>query len=121
MTTAGISRRTWLKKGAVTAGGILAGMTLPASLQAKPAFGMKPFKGQYHLLEHYHIAPPDIENLKARLLANENPWGPSKKAMAAIAASASKGSRYVYSSSLKMVEILAAKENVLPENILIAP
>jgi histidinol-phosphate aminotransferase len=121
MTTAGISRRTWLKKGAVTAGGILAGMTLPASLQAKPAFGMKPFKGQYHLLEHYHIAPPDIENLKARLLANENPWGPSKKAMAAIAASVTKGNRYVYTSAFKMIELLAQKEGVGIEHILLAP
>ena len=116
-----ISRRSWIKQTAVTTTGLIAGMGLTNNVKANPAFGMKPYKSQYNLLENYHIAPPDIENLKARLLANENPWGPSKKAVAAIAASASKGSRYVYSSSLKMVEILAAKENVLPENILIAP
>jgi histidinol-phosphate aminotransferase len=119
--TSQISRRSWIKQTAVTTTGLIAGMGLTNNAKANPAFGMKPYKSQYNLLENYHIAPPDIENLKARLLANENPWGPSKKAVAAIAASASKGSRYVYSSSLKMVEILAAKENVLPENILIAP
>ena len=118
--TTNISRRTWLKNSAVTAGGLMATLGLPSVTQAKPAFGMKPFKGQYHLLEQYHIAPPDLENLKARLLANENPWGPSKKAVAAIAESAVKGNRYVYSSGLKMVGLLAEKEGVTPENIMIS-
>lgn len=121
MTTPGISRRTWLRQSAVTAGGIVTSLALPGTIEAKPAFGMKPYKGQYHLLEQYHIAPLDMENLKARLLANENPWGPSKKAVAAIAESASKGNRYVYKSCLKMIEILAQKEGVAPENILLAP
>ncbi|MBT1708029.1 histidinol-phosphate aminotransferase family protein [Fulvivirgaceae bacterium PWU5] len=121
MTTPGISRRAWLKRSTVTAGAVLTGMTLSESLLAKPAFGMAPFKGNYHLLEQYHIAPPDMENLKARLLANENPWGPSKKAVAAIGLAAAKGNRYVYSSCLKMIEILAEKEGVAKENILLAP
>jgi histidinol-phosphate aminotransferase len=120
MTTTTISRRGWLKQGMITAGGLAAGLSLTEPLAAKPALGMKPFKGQYHLLEHYHIAPAGWEDLKARLLANENPWGPSKKAMAAIAGSASKGNRYVYKSSLKMVEVLAQKEGVAPECILLA-
>lgn len=115
------SRRSWIKKSAIATVGLLAGQGLTRKAEGAPAFGMKPFKSQYNLLERYHIAPPDIENLKARLLANENPWGPSKKAVAAIAAAAQKGNRYVYNSVFKMVEILAAKENVLPENILIAP
>ncbi len=119
--TSHFTRRSWIKQTAITTGGLIAGMGLTKNLSAAPAFGMKPFKSQYNLMERYHIAPPDIENLKARLLANENPWGPSKKAVTAIAESASKGNRYVYSSSLKMVEILAKKENVSPENILIAP
>lgn len=116
-----LSRRSWIKHSALTTGGIIAGTGLVKNVFANPAFGMKPYKASYSLLENYHIAPPDIENLKARLLANENPWGPSKKAQAAIAASAVKGNRYVYSSGMKMVEILAAKENVSPENILISP
>src|SRR5688572_22934976 len=120
MTKTNISRRTWLKNSAVTAGGLMATLSLSTITQAKPVFGMKPFKGQYHLLEQYHIAPPDLENLKARLLANENPWGPSKKAVAAIAESAVKGNRYVYSSGLKMVGLLAEKEGVTPENIMIS-
>jgi histidinol-phosphate aminotransferase len=119
--TSQLSRRSWIKRSAFTTGGLIAGTGLIKNLFANPAFGMAPYKSSYNLLENYHIAPPDIENLKARLLANENPWGPSKKTQAAIAASVAKGNRYVYSSALKMVDILAAKENVSPDNILIAP
>jgi histidinol-phosphate aminotransferase len=121
MTPTELSRRAWIKNSAITMTGLVAGLGLIKNASANPAFGMKPYKGTYNLLENYHIAPPDIENLKARLLANENPWGPSKKATAAIAAAATKGNRYVYSSCLKMIDILAEKENVKPENILLAP
>jgi histidinol-phosphate aminotransferase len=114
-----VDRRTWLKRSALAAGGMLTGMSFVKELHAMPAFGMQPYLGQYHLLEQHPVIIQD-EIMKARLLANENPWGPSKKAIAAIAESASKGNRYVYNSSLKMVEILAAKEGVKPENVLLA-
>lgn len=120
MTTPGISRRAWLKNSAIATSGLLAGLGLTTTAAARPAFGMKPYKGHYHLLEDYHMPPADLENMKARLLANENPWGPSKKAVAAIAESAAKGNRYVYKSCLKMIEVLAAKEGVGIENILLA-
>lgn len=88
-------------------------------LSATPAFGMRAVNKRA-LFENYHVMPAEEMPLKARLLANENPWGPSKKAVAAIAESASKGNRYVYNSSLKMIEILAAKEGVSPDQVLLA-
>ncbi len=121
MTKTNSTRREWLKTTALSAGALFTGAALSTEAKAKPAFGMTPYKGHYHLLEKYHLAPPDLENMKARLLANENPWGPSKKAMAAIAAAASKGNRYVYSSAMKMVDLLAEKEGVPADHILIAP
>jgi len=114
------SRRNWLKQGALMAGGLMSAPALLPNLQARPAFGMKPYLGKYNLKE-YHVAPPDFSKIKVRLLANENPYGPSPKAIKAIAESASKGNRYVYSSSRKMEELLAEKEGVSPENILLAP
>jgi histidinol-phosphate aminotransferase len=120
MTKISTNRREWLKSTALSAGALIAAMAQPHELWATPAFGMKPYKGHYHLLEKYHIAPPDLENMKARLLANENPWGPSKKAQSAIAAAAVKGNRYVYQSAMKMVEILAEKEGVPADHIMIA-
>lgn len=119
--TKSTNRRDWIKNTALSTSALLTGLSLAGEAKAKPAFGMKPFKGQYNLLEKYHIAPQELEQMKARLLANENPWGPSKKAQAAIAAAAVKGNRYIYKSALKMVEILAAKEGVPVDHIMIAP
>jgi histidinol-phosphate aminotransferase len=111
-----LNRRNWLKTSALAAGGLVTGL----SLLDKQAFGMKPQSGNYALREQFLI-PPVVQNeLKARLLANENPWGPSKKAISAIKDAAVLGNRYVYNSSREMEEILAKKENVAPEQILLS-
>lgn len=119
MSTQTLNRRSWLKQSAFAASGVMTGISLVSEASAKPAFGMKPAYAS-GLVENYHIALQDRENMKARLLANENPWGPSKKAITAIAESASKGNRYVYGSTKKMVQMLAEKEGVGQENILMA-
>jgi histidinol-phosphate aminotransferase len=115
-----VNRRSWLKQSTLAAGGVLTGIAMVPELMAKPAFGMTPLNNNM-LFEKYHVMlQQDRENMKARLLANENPWGPSKKAVAAIAESAVKGNRYVYSSSKKMVDLLAEKEGVTSEQILLS-
>lgn len=114
-----VNRRSWLKRSALAAGGVMTGVAMVPELLAKPAFGMSPVYNNA-LFENYHVILQDRENMKARLLANENPWGPSKKAVAAIAESASKGNRYVYSSSRKLVSLLAEKEGVSSEQILLS-
>ncbi len=119
--TINLNRRSWLKYSALAAGGLVTASAFPTTSEAKPAFGLKPFNGKYHLLENYHITAAAQKDMKARLLANENPWGPSKKAIAAIAASAAMGNRYVYNSSMKMVDLLAEKEGVSKESILLSP
>ncbi len=113
-----LSRRNWLKT-SLTAGAALTGFGAMPSLFAKPAFGMEP-TGDYALLENYHVLAKANEPLKARLLANENPWGPSKKAIAAIAESATMGNRYVYGSTEKMIAKVIEREKVTPEQILLA-
>jgi len=112
-----LSRRNWLKTSALAAGSLVTGL----SVLENQAFGMKPYKGNYALREEF-LVPPIIKKdaLKARLLANENPWGPSKKAIAAIKEAAVMGNRYVYNSSREMEEILAKKEHVTPEQILLS-
>ena len=120
MKSNNVNRRTWLKQSALTAGSIITGLSITNEVFAKPAFGMTPVNGKAALVEKYRIPLQDRMSLKARLLANENPWGPSKKAISAITASASQGNRYVYNSSLKMIEILAAKEGVTKDNVLLA-
>lgn len=114
-----VNRRSWLKQSALAAGGMMTGLAMAPDVFGKQAFGMAPLN-RHMLSEQYHVIVQDRENMKARLLANENPWGPSKKAVAAIAESASKGNRYVYSSSRKMVDILSEKEGVGPDQILLS-
>ncbi|MBN8578544.1 MAG: hypothetical protein J0L66_16495 [Cytophagales bacterium] len=106
-----LTRRNWLRTSALAAGSLVTGL----SVLDKPAFGMTPFKGTYGLREDFF--PPAADEIKARLSANENPWGPSKNAVAAIAESATKGNRYVYNSSREMEELLAKKEGVSPDHI----
>lgn len=122
--TNNLNRRSWLKYSALAAGGVATSAALPSLTFGKPsgmpAMGMAPYKGSHSLMEN-HVIMADNPEIKARLLANENPWGPSKKAVAAIAASASMGNRYVYNSSAKMVDLLAEKEGVSADSILLSP
>lgn len=113
-----LSRRNWLKKSALASGSLMTTLAFGNELLAKPAFGMKPlFAPSLREYENFQ----DRSSLKARLMANENPFGPSKKAVAAIAESAAKGNRYPMDTAKKLAEILAAKEGVTTEHILIAP
>src|SRR5688572_25833378 len=114
-----VNRRSWLKRSALTAGGVMTGIAMVPDLLSKPAFGMSPLNANL-LYENYNFDSmlQDRESIKARLSANENPWGPSKKAVEAIAENAAKGNRYVYNSSRKMVDLLAAKEGVGTDQIL---
>ena len=124
MTNVTTSRRNWLKQGALLAGGLIGAPALwerAAARSHRRAFGMMPDQGRYHLTENHFVAPPDFSKIEVRLLANENPYGPSPKAIQAIAESASKGNRYVYSSSRKMEEMIAELEGVTPEHILLGP
>jgi histidinol-phosphate aminotransferase len=114
-----INRRSWLKQSALAAGGIMTSMAVASDIMAKPAFGMTPIYNN-SLAENYHVIFQERDAIKARLLANENPWGPSKKAITAIAESASKGNRYVYSSSRVMVDMLAQKEGVAADQVLLS-
>ena len=121
MKPTNLTRRNWLKQSVVATGAVFTGAAFTTQSNAMPAFGMKPFKGVHHTHEHYHLAPKtDLSQLKARLLANENPWGPSKKAIAAVGDAASKGNRYVYNSAVEMMETLAKKEGVNPNQVLVA-
>jgi histidinol-phosphate aminotransferase len=115
-----VNRRTWLKRSALAAGGVMSGIALAPQLFGKPAFGMTPLY-EPSLLEMYDAFAQDTE-IKVRLNANENPFGPSKKAIAAIAEAASKGNRYVYGNgpAKKFLEMIAEKEGVTAGQVLLA-
>ncbi len=64
---------------------------------------------------------PDFDKLSARLLANENPFGPSPMAKLAIMESVGMGNRYGHGDANKLMEILAEKEGVDKEQIILGP
>lgn len=80
MKTSYVTRRDWLKQSALATGAMITGAAFTTESKAMPAFGMTPFEGVHHLRETYHRAPAtDLSQLKARLLANENPWDLRKR------------------------------------------
>lgn len=121
MKSHNLTRRDWLKQGALATGAMITGAAFTTESKAMPAFGLKPFQGVHHTREQYHVsAKADLTQLKARLLANENPFGPSKKAISAVGDAASKGNRYVYNSAVEMMEMIATKEGVAANQVLVA-
>lgn len=112
-----LNRRSWMKAASISAAGIL---TAP-QLLANP---IKPKKTWYPALQTWEKSlafPPNPKLLKARLLANENPFGPSPMAKLAIMESVSLGNRYGHEDAARLKVILAEKEGVSPEQIILGP
>ncbi len=108
------TRREWLKSGTTLATGIAFGAP---SLQA---LATDTSRRHQLLARHYEARllagmPP----LKARLFANENPFGPSEKAKQAIIDSLRDSYMYAFMSMKQLVSQTAQEEGVKEENILL--
>ena len=119
-----MNRKEWLKStGTLLAGG-LGLATLPTNLlQARP-FSKKPFRAvtpsrRFISDEEFErqVIPTD---LKARLFANENPFGPSEKAKEAIRNSIDGSYKYAVRQIGSLTKKIADHENVVPEQILMS-
>jgi histidinol-phosphate aminotransferase len=115
-----LTRRNWLKRSLITTGALVSGISTITQAGGYSAFGMEPLNRKA-IPDHMNFPLQDRSLLKARLMSNENPWGPSKKAISAIADAAARGNRYPMDTNKKMVDTLAAKEGVAPEQVLMAP
>jgi len=93
-----LNRRTWLKTSILGLGGISA---LPGTLYALEERQSKWYSGSI-VKELPFNADPAVA-MKARLLANENPFGPSEKAIKAISDSISMGNRYGHSDAAYLI------------------
>ncbi|MEM1123523.1 MAG: histidinol-phosphate transaminase [Bacteroidota bacterium] len=120
MTTK-LNRRNWLKSTTLTTAGLAVGSS--SSLFASTASTHQiDEKMRFWEWENSHlVANRDMWNLKARLLANENPYGPSPAARLTIMESVSKGNRYGQGDSKKLIEMIAEKEGVPKEYIMLGP
>ncbi|WP_273446003.1 pyridoxal phosphate-dependent aminotransferase [Neolewinella agarilytica] len=115
-----LSRRNWLRKATLAGAGLAAA---PFALKAAP--GLLPRHAAVREImpslewERAHtMARPE---LKARLLANENPWGPSPDARLAIMEAAVSGNRYQHEAAGNLRKMIADFEGVPEDHILLAP
>ncbi len=114
-----MNRRNWLKNSAM----LTAGLAVIPSLnrtQARSLDRQAYLRERVRIWEHTLRTPPRVD-LKARLLANENPYGPSDKAQLAIIESVAKGNRYGHTDAANLRKMLAEKEGVTEDHILLGP
>ncbi|MDB2606746.1 histidinol-phosphate aminotransferase family protein [Zobellia sp.] len=119
-----LDRRTWLKRGALTAAGAMAAPYLsygafgdePVMLDAQGNIPYTPFFKEY--LPHAADKPV---KLMAKLNANENPYGPSPMAVDAMQKFAPKGNRYAWKELYELIDKIAKLEGVKAETIMMGP
>lgn len=124
METTSLNRRDWLKKGLLTAGGVIAApyvsfaetASAPLHLDKQGNAIYSPFFKEY-LVEESRTFPV----LEAKLNANENPYGPSPMGLEALKKAASGGNRYAWKELFQLVDKIAEFEGVSSKNIMMGP
>lgn len=102
-----VSRRSWLKSAVALGAGIPLSISLAEELMAAPVSRAERLHGVFR--------PGKL----VRLGSNENPYGPSPKAREAIKASITEHNRYSFTEAQDFKKILADKEGVSPDHILL--
>jgi histidinol-phosphate aminotransferase len=114
-----INRRDWLKTSVLSLGSM---SLLSGNLLAKSGNVATPSTTWSRESMLWEMNPIYNEvKMKARLLANENPFGPSAKVQKAIAESINVGNRYGHADAAYLISMIAEKEGVKPENIMLGP
>jgi len=98
------TRRNWLKSS------LILGASATLSPAAFADGGFNKFTGEYE-------QPNELNGLKARLNANENPYGPSAKAKEAFKQAVEHGNLYPFAYSREVKEIIAKEEGVTADHI----
>ncbi len=121
-----VNRRDWLKRGALTAAGVVAAPYLsyggafplqPITLDSQGNVPYTPFFKEY--LPNAVAEEP--VKLLAKLNANENPYGPSPMAVSAMQKYSPKGNRYAWKELFSLIEKIAVDEGVTADNIMMGP
>lgn len=120
MNNTNLSRRSWLRSSLVLASG---------AAVAPAAMGRSTFETDRSTLWTEHtrlkeidyrlplLLPPSV----VRLNANENPFGPSPKARLAVMETAINGNRYAHGEATTLRKMIAEKEGVSEDYIMMAP
>jgi histidinol-phosphate aminotransferase len=113
-----LNRRTWIKSSAIIAGGAAFFSSTFTSALAKTKFVKKTTKTIFFKSDQSVLAalPP---NIKARLSANENPFGPSAKAKKAIIDAMEKSYQYPFFDYPTLGEKIIAFEGINKDQIML--
>jgi len=103
-----LSRRDWFKSTAALTTGLVVTPSLLDGLMGAPM----------SVAERQHLA--GHPGGKVRLNSNENPYGPSEKAKQAVVNILGEANRYPFTTVEDLKVILARKEGVTPDHILVA-
>lgn len=118
------SRRQLLKTGLLSVGGLtlVPHLGISESWRTRPAFDASG-KALYSPFFKEYIEQPFAEpkEILAKLNANENPHGPSPKAVKALQEGAVKGNRYAWQEMFSLINKIAEKEGVEAKNIMMGP
>lgn len=104
-----LSRRNWFKST----------LTVGAGLALTPAFIEQLMAAPVSEAERLHGVNPLLLNGTVRLGSNENPYGPSPMARKAIQERITMGNRYVYEESGELKALIASREGVTPEHVML--
>lgn len=124
METGKLNRRNWLKTGLLTAGGVtlfphlglaeVPKVNIPLDLEGNALYS--PFFKEF-IPDKF----PEESKLLAKLNANENPYGPSPKAIEVLKKVAVKGNRYAWRELFDLIDKIAEEEGVSPKHIMMGP
>jgi len=123
MITTQINRREWLKKGFLTFGAMA---LVPSEIWSNTVIDARQnnrkFLYQNPVFDEFTPPEfPDLSTVKARLVWNENPYGPSKKAAKAFQEKVFDGNHYSWKPLGELVKKIAKKEGITAEQIMMGP
>ncbi len=119
-----LNRRNLLRKGLFTISGLGlaphliqgAFASTPMQIDAQNRIIYSPFVKEHFIKESFNLAA-----IKAKLNANENPYGPPMTAQKAIINSVGGGNRYAWKEMSDLIEKICKKEGVTPDHIMMGP
>jgi len=115
-----LNRRNWIKSSAVMAGGLALLSGTAEKLVAAPAAKKLTVLPEEAFLSEAQVAAQNVPDMKARLNANENPFGPSPAAKKAIEDALADSFRYPFESLSVLSNKIADHEGVTSRNILLS-
>lgn len=118
MSTKTLNRRQWIKNGTLITGSLALLSGNLTNAFASPS-ARSTYVSKTQTLSEEMIRRQAMADLKARLSANENPFGPSDKAKKAIMEAIDKSYQYPMKSLKELSEKIATYEGLTPEHVLL--